>query len=282
MGEITEVFEDIREKIGDKWFFIFIGVAVLFGMYNLVKGSESTSDKLVPVTSIASYPDAVTNANVIIDTLQDSLQYTEDRIMGNIDQTHEEISEELTSNFSATNDYINKGFASQEKLLLENFDEMQGALDTNFADIKQSQTAITGQINTMKNDIASHGSAIQSLSGSVSSLGSTVSGLGSQVSGLGSQVSNLANKVTTTTKTTSTSTGSTPKKESNTLTYTTKAGLNTNTSIVDALKATGTDSSFENRAKIYYANGGKGTYTGSYSQNVSMLNSLKAGTLKKG
>lgn len=282
MGEITEVFEDIREKIGDKWFFIFIGVAVLFGLYNLVKGSENNTDKLVPVTSIASYPDAVTNANVIIDTLQDSLQYTEDRIMGNIDQTHEEISEELTANFTATNDYINKGFASQEKLLLENFDEMQGTLDTNFADIKQSQTAITGQINTMKNDIASHGSAIQSLSGSVSSLGSTVSGLGSQVSGLGSQVSNLANKVTTTTKTPSTSTGSTTKKESNTLTYTTKAGLNTNTSIVDALKATGTDSSFANRAKIYYANGGKGTYTGSYSQNVSMLNSLKAGTLKKG
>lgn len=80
--------------------------------------------------------------------------------------------------------------------------------------------------------------------------------------------------VTPTTK----STPATTETTASTFTYTAKSGLNTNTSIVDALKATGTDSSFENRKKIAEANGIT-NYTGSYSQNVSLLNSMKAGTL---
>ena len=52
------------------------------------------------------------------------------------------------------------------------------------------------------------------------------------------------------------------------------------TSIVDALKSIGVDSSFSNRKKIATANGIKG-YVGLPSQNVRMLNLLKAGELKK-
>lgn len=52
------------------------------------------------------------------------------------------------------------------------------------------------------------------------------------------------------------------------------------TSIVDALKSIGVNSSFSNRRKIASANGIKG-YVGLSSQNVRMLNLLKAGTLKK-
>lgn len=52
------------------------------------------------------------------------------------------------------------------------------------------------------------------------------------------------------------------------------------TSIVDALKSIGVDSSFSTRKKIASANGIK-AYVGLGSQNVRMLNLLKAGTLKK-
>ena len=52
------------------------------------------------------------------------------------------------------------------------------------------------------------------------------------------------------------------------------------TSIVDALKSIGVDSSFSTRKKIANANGIKG-YVGLASQNVRMLNLLKAGELKK-
>jgi len=51
------------------------------------------------------------------------------------------------------------------------------------------------------------------------------------------------------------------------------------TSIVEALKSIGVDSSYSYRAKIAAANGISG-YSGSASQNTQMLNLLKAGTLK--
>lgn len=57
--------------------------------------------------------------------------------------------------------------------------------------------------------------------------------------------------------------------------YTGKSG-----SIVDALRAIGADSSFNNRRAIAKANGIKG-YIGTASQNIKMLNLLKQGKLIK-
>lgn len=52
------------------------------------------------------------------------------------------------------------------------------------------------------------------------------------------------------------------------------------TSIVDALKAIGVDSSFKNRKKIASANNIK-LYIGTAKQNTTLLKLLKSGTLKK-
>lgn len=57
--------------------------------------------------------------------------------------------------------------------------------------------------------------------------------------------------------------------------YTGKSG-----SLVDALRAIGADSSFNNRRAIAKANGIKG-YVGTASQNIKMLNLLKQGKLIK-
>jgi hypothetical protein len=54
----------------------------------------------------------------------------------------------------------------------------------------------------------------------------------------------------------------------------------TSTSIIDALKAIGVDSSKTNRNKIAAANG-IASYTGTSAQNTKMLNLLKQGKLKK-
>ena len=51
-------------------------------------------------------------------------------------------------------------------------------------------------------------------------------------------------------------------------------------SITSALNSIGVDSSFANRKKIALANGTK-NYTGTFMQNISMLNKLKAGRLRK-
>lgn len=58
--------------------------------------------------------------------------------------------------------------------------------------------------------------------------------------------------------------------------------LNIDTSIVDRLKWKDKDSSFSARAQYYSAMGGKGTYTGSASQNTWMLSEMKKNGFSKG
>lgn len=225
---VAETFDDIRDSIGDKGFYIFIALAAAFGLYNLAKGSQANSAELTPVTSVSSYPDAVTNANVIIDTLQKSIDYSEGEIKEEIQGLGSGLDELINLNFEATNDYINRGFESQEKLLNENFDTINGGLEDMQTDFK----GLNSVINEMKTTL---------------------------------------NKKQTTTKVVSTPAA--PAQSSS------GVKLNVNTSIVDNLKSKGIDSSFENRAKIAAANGIT-NYTGSYAQNVALLNKSKAGTLK--
>ena len=253
---VSDTFDNIRDTIGDKGFYIFIGVAVIFGLYWLSKGSSETSattDELTTVTSISSYPDAVTNANVIIDTLQNSIAYSEGIIVEEIQGLGDELKTEMQENFTATNDYITEGFESQKKLLEENFDNVQGSI-SNYEDSYDNILEATKQ----------GVSAVTSVSGTLSNILKDLNN---------TKVVNSSTPKTTTTTTPS-------KSSSDTYTYKTKSGLNTATSIVDALKATGVDSSMANREKIAEANGIK-NYTGTAQQNVELLNKLKSGDLKK-
>ena len=73
MGTIEEVMEDVKDVVGKKGLLVLgVGVVLIF-IYNLSKGSKES--ETVNVTALTSYPDAVTNANVIIDTLQQSIDY---------------------------------------------------------------------------------------------------------------------------------------------------------------------------------------------------------------
>lgn len=267
MAQIEEVFDDLRDTIGDKGFYILMGVGALFGLYMLSRGSGSSDDKLVPVTSVASYPDAVTNANEIIDTIQQSIDYSQQQIF-----------DKLLEHSQATNDYINSGFDSQQKLFDEYFDEINGSVSggsssgSSGSSSSSSSSSVEGIISEIKN----------ALNGNVTTKDPTTL---EKVA-----VENTSKPTTTTTPTAvatkptttvtkPTTTGTTqPKKD--TYTYTTKSGLNTSTSIVDALKATGVDSSFANRTKIAEANGIT-NYTGTASQNTTLLNKLKSGNLVK-
>ena len=263
MAEIMEVFDDIKEKVGNKGFYILIGVAGLFGLYNLVKGSRS-SDNLVPVTTVSSYPDAVTNADTIIDTIQESIDYSKN-----------EIIESMNQGFEATNNYIDEGLASQEKLMEENFDTIQGILD-GYTGVTPLPSSGTSSGSSGSSTSSSSSTSSGSSTSSSSSTSST-----SKPAGATTTAPTTSTTTTTTTKPTTTTTTTTKKKDTTSYyTYTTKSGLNTSTSIVDALKATGADSSFSNRAKIAEANG-ISNYTGTASQNVTLLNKLKSGTLKK-
>ena len=235
MGEIMEVFDDIKDSIGAKPFYILVGVAVVFGLYNLVKGSgeSQSTDELVAVTSVSSYPDAVTNANVIIDSLQNSIDYSENVIVEEI----QGLEETVTENFEATNDYINDGFNAQ----LEMTDKITSDLESSVTEIKDMQASLDKAVNSIKNEMNGKTPA--------------------------KPVSNTLNK-------TSSGTGVSY------YTYKAKKGLNTSTSIVDALKSIGVDSSMSNRSKIAKANG-ISNYKGTAEQNIKMLSLLKSGKLKK-
>lgn len=259
MAEIVEVFEDIKKGIGNKGFYLLLGAAALFGIYNLSKGSGGSDDMASTrlVTSVSSYPDAVTNANVIIDSIQNSIDYSEAQITDKIQGTQEEMKDYLEKNFEATNDYINKGFESQKDLMEKNFDEIQGGI----SNIQSNNSDVSGALSDMQDSYNQTGKDLADLIKN------------SSVTKAAEKVASIEKKSTT---------KKTTKKSSNTkyYKYKTKSGLNTSTSIVDALKATGVNSSMSNRKKIAEANGIK-NYTGTYKQNVTLLSKLKTGKLKK-
>lgn len=271
MAEIMEVFEDIKETVGDKTFYILGAGALLFGLYNLSKGSGAeNSESLVPVTITGSYPDSVTNADVIIGTLQDSIEYSE----GVITEKLEGIKEEQ----DALNESVDTGFKDMSDKLVANknlfdtaFDNIQGSI----TDMNKDITSINGQLTSISKEQASIKNSVNTINNAVKKSTNSTSSTKKTSSG-------STKKTTTNTSTKKTTINTSTKKASASATYTykTKAGLNTSTSIVDALKASGVNSSFDNRKKIAEANGIT-NYTGSYSQNVQLLSKLKTGKLKK-
>lgn len=244
--EIREVFEDVKEKIGSNGLWIAGGVlALVFILSYMRQSSNESSGGYQVVTGIASYPDTATNANVIIDTIQSSIDYSEKEIIDAMGVSDDNMKEFLEQNFESTNDYILNGFESQKEILEMNHDTIMGALD-------DTQSAINNSINKTEQLQSAVDTAIKNMNSS---------------------------KPATSTSTTS-KPATTTAPAVTYYTYKTKAGLNTNTSIVDALKAIGVDSSMANRKKIASANG-ISNYSGTYSQNVSLLSKLKAGQLKK-
>ena len=129
MAEIKEVFDDIKDGLGDKGFLIFIGACVLLFIFNY---SKQTNSDLVPVTGATHYPDVGENANVVISTLQDSIQYSED-----------EMKEYMYLNFEATNNFIEDGLEAQNKLMEESFEQVHGGID----DLKAGQASINANIS---------------------------------------------------------------------------------------------------------------------------------------
>lgn len=242
--EFDEIITDVKRAVGDKGFLVLvIGVIAVF-LIVLSKQSSEGQDENTMVVGLTSYPDAVTNANVIIDTLQDNIQYTEDNILDAIENQgeaigsgFESVNENISVNFEATNDFINKGFESQTDLI----DKVGSDIIGDISSVNNTLGTVKSDVTTIKNDVKT---------------------------------------ITTNTTAKKNTTNKTATKDTKYYTYKTKKGLNTSSSIVDALKAIGVDSSLSNRKKIAKANG-ISNYTGTYKQNVSLLGKLKSGKLKK-
>ena len=265
--EVKDLMEDVKEKVGDKGFAVIVICLIAVGAY-LVYRSFTTSSPSGTVyyepTGVTNYPTVGENADVVIDSVNKS-----------IEGSYNELSSEMTSRFEYiegildevqtemnmnTNDIINTSNQNTEYIVQTSNQNTQSIIQNS----NQNTQAIVQNSNKDKEEIVSVVEKVMETKSIVNNDANETQSYTPPVTQSAPVVSKPA-----------------PAPEPETYTYTTKAGLNTNTSIVDALKATGADSSFDARAKLYYANGGTGTYTGSYSQNVQMLNKMKSGNLKK-
>ena len=247
--EAKELMEDIKEKVGDKGFTVLTVCILAVGVYLVYRSFSSTSSEYAP-TSVTGYPTVGENADEVMDSVNNTVEGAYNDISGMIGSRFDYIDGVL--------DNIQNDIGNSTEQIIQNSNQNTSSVIQNS---NQNTTSIIQNSNQNKQEIQQ---------------------VVEEVKQITSQVTNTDNatQTVTATKTTTATPKTTTTKSNNTYTYTTKAGLNTNTSIVDALKATGADSSFASRQAIAKANG-ISNYTGSYEQNVALLNKMKSGTLKK-
>ena len=270
MGTIEEVIEDVQEVVKDNKGLVIGGVAVIVLIVLLTKnnsGNSSDSEEYQLATSYSSYPDAVTNANTIIDSLQ-----------GSIDASDLDMKEFMSDNFTVAKDYMSEGL---EKVI-ENNNKLQdttiqstdtirndiGAVSTKVDNVQNYlTTTVTPKVDTVQKTVSTVNNTVNNVKNTVTNTAKSVKKVESNTNKIKKAVSTAKPKATAKT---------TPKTKTKTIKKTSYKG----NSIVDGLKSVGVNSSYDNRKKIAQANGIK-NYTGTAKQNTELLNKLKKGTLKK-
>ena len=273
MGTIEEVIDDVTEVVKDNKGLVIGGVAVIVLIVLLTKNNKTTntdSEEYQLATSYSSYPDAVTNANTIIDSLQ-----------GSIDASDLDLKEFMSDNFTVAKDYMSEGL---EKVI-ENNNKLQdttiqstdtirndiGAVSTKVDNVQNYlTTTVTPKVDTVQKTVSSVNNTVNTVKNTVTNTAKSVKKVESNTSKIKKAVSTAKPKATAKT------TPKTTKKTTKTIKKTNYKG----NSIVDGLKSVGVNSSYDNRKKIAQANGIK-NYTGTAKQNTELLNKLKKGTLKK-
>ena len=269
MGTIEEVIEDVQEVVKDNKGLVIGGVVVIVLIVLLTKnkGSNTDNEEYQLSTSYSSYPDAVTNANTIIDSLQ-----------GSIDASDLDMKEFMSDNFTVAKDYMSEGL---EKVI-ENNNKLQdttiqstdtirndiGSVSTKVDNVQNYlTTTVTPKVDTVQKTVSTVNNTVNTVKNTVTSTAKSVKKVESNTNKIKKAVAPAKPKATAKTK---------PKTSTKTIKKTNYKG----NSIVDGLKSVGVNSSYDNRKKIAQANGIK-NYTGTAKQNTELLNKLKKGTLKK-
>ena len=273
MGTIEEVIDDVTEVVKDNKGLVIGGVAVIVLIVLLTKNNTSNTDneELQLATSYSSYPDAVTNANTIIDSLQ-----------GSIDASDLDMKEFMSDNFTVAKDYISDGLdkviETNNKLqdtTIQSTDTIRndiGAVSTKVDNVQNYlTTTVTPKVDTVQKTVSTVNNTVNTVKNTVTDTAKSVKKVESNTNKIKKAVSTAKPKATAKT---------TPKTKSKTNTKTIKKTGYKGDSIVDGLKSVGVNSSYDNRKKIAQANGIK-NYTGTAKQNTELLNKLKKGTLKK-
>ena len=273
MGTIEEVIEDVQEVVKDNKGLVIGGIAVIVIIVLLTKnnvGNSSESEEYQLATSYSSYPDAVTNANTIIDSLQ-----------GSINASDLDMKEFMSDSFTVAKDYMSEGIdkvietnTKLQDTTIQSTDTIRndiGAVSTKVDNVQNYlTTTVTPKVDTVQKTVSTVNNTVNTVKNTVNNTAKSVKKVESNTNKIKKSVSTAKPKATAKT------TPKTKSKKNNTIKKTSYKG----DSIVDGLKSVGVNSSYDNRKKIAQANGIK-NYTGTAKQNTELLNKLKKGTLKK-
>ena len=281
--EVKDFADDVKKGIGDKGFYILIAAVGAFGLYNLLK--DNNSSEYVSATGYASYPDVGENSEVVIDSISNEIWASHDEVVGAIETTESEVIQNMDDHFEETNGYIQEGLAAQQEIIQKIEEPIQG--DTVYGYFDHPSGGVFVQTDTLSEAFAKANgqqkvveSKTVQIKGTPNKTSSTSKKTSSTSKKNSSKTSTATKSNTTSTKAKTSTKKTTSVTSPSTYNYTTKKGLKTSTSIVDALKATGADSSMSARKDIAEANGIK-NYSGTAAQNTKMLNMMKSGDLVK-
>lgn len=146
---IEEVTDDIKQIVGGKGLWIVGGVFALLFIVSLTvqnKGSNEDTESNVSLQgAYSSYPDMVTNADVVISTLQDSIDFQTEHFDKAIEKSYEEMdnrilqqSNFLTDSFNAQNKLMEESYANQQQLLNNMSDTLMNDMDNLFNNTNES------------------------------------------------------------------------------------------------------------------------------------------------
>ena len=149
---ITEIGSDIKRAVGGNGMYLLLGGgALLLIVYLLSK--EDSSSNLTVATGYSAYPDAVTNANVIIGEVNDHTTNELSLLKGQLEDTtsllqegDNSILEKIDTTTESITEKINTG---TEQLMQSNAENTASILDT----VNQNTNNLSTQISGLENKV---------------------------------------------------------------------------------------------------------------------------------
>ena len=149
---ITEISSDIKRAVGGNGMYLLLGGgALLLIVYLLSKGDSGNN--LTVATGYSAYPDAVTNANVIIGEVNDHTTNELSALKNQLEDTttlmqegDNSILEKIDTSTESLTEKINTG---TEQLIQNNAENTSSILDT----VNQNTNNISTQISGLENKV---------------------------------------------------------------------------------------------------------------------------------
>ena len=164
--EIKEMTDKLSNSFGGYGIYILLGAVALVFISNLGK-NENEGEQMVAPTGYTAYPDAVTNANVIMsevnnhttneiknlgDTLQDNINNTTESVMEKVDTSTETLTDKIDTNATQ----IMKQRSDTQNTLIDSIAKNQSSfnhINNTMNQIKGTTTSTATKVNTIKKDV---------------------------------------------------------------------------------------------------------------------------------